>query len=180
MRSVWRNAIIVLVIVIALTASFYSTYYYSFNDGKRIGFNDGLTEGQVWMLQPMGTPVIVFPNQSTPYPLQQEALLLLGSSQGYYKGMVQYGFEIWNVTKTGNVTWASYSNDVFMVTFEYGSYVVSTGWIKASNGSIQGGLAFSVPIVDTENNSATVLVTAGSNNSSILYLFCSSPFDMIE
>ncbi|MCL4447382.1 MAG: hypothetical protein M0Z77_11335 [Thermoplasmatales archaeon] len=172
MKSVWRNAIIVSVIVVALVASFYATYYYSFNEGKNTGFNDGLTEGEVWTLQPLQSATIVFPNESTVYPLVQEAWLLLGSSQGHYDGVVHYGFEIWMVNAdTGNVTWATYSNDIFRVTVECGSYAVSTEWINASRGSVQGGLVFSVPASDTQNYSFNVMVTAGPDNTSPLYLF---------
>jgi hypothetical protein len=179
-KSVWRNAIIVLIIVIALAASFWATYYYSFNDGKQIGFNDGLTQGELWTLQPLATAVIVFPNQSAIYPILQESFLLLGSSQGYYRGTVQFGFEIWNVTKMGNVTSPTSSNDIFRITVECGSYAVSTEWMDASRISVQGGLAFSVPVSDTQSYSFNVLVTAGPSNTSPLYLFCSSPLDIIK
>ncbi len=175
MKQIWKNALIASVIVIALAASLYATYYYSFNEGKRVGFNDGLTEGQVWTLQPVQSTTIIFPNQSSSYPLTQETFLLLGPSQGSYKGVVHYGFEIWKVNTTdGNTTWAYGSNDVFQVTFESGSYVVSTGWIKASSLSAQGSLVFDVPISDTQHYNSEVLITAGNSNTYPLDLFCST------
>ena len=172
MKNTLIKTITALIVVIVLAASFYVTYYYSYNEGRRTGFNDGLTEGQVWTLQPVQSGTIVFPNSSTYYPLLQEAFLLLGDSNGLYNGVVHYGFEIWQVNATtGNVSSAKYTNDIFMVSFECGSYVVSTGWIKASENSVQGSLEFSVPVNDTLHYSANVLVTAGQNNESILYLF---------